>query len=105
MQKLRKNDRLARRLILGISFVVFLLVGLMRRYKIPVPEGFNTYVFADLNAIINSLVSVLLLVGLLLIKAKNINAHKNVMLAALGSSVLFLLSYVAYHFTTTETPY
>ncbi|MBV6655499.1 MAG: DUF420 domain-containing protein, partial [Mameliella sp.] len=44
-----------------------------------------------------------LVVALIFIKRKQVAAHQKTMMVALGLSVLFLLSYVAYHFTTPET--
>jgi uncharacterized membrane protein YozB (DUF420 family) len=50
-----------------------------------------------LNAVLNSLSTVLLLVGYALIRQGRKNAHRNVMIAALVSSGLFLTSYLYYH--------
>ncbi|MGE0609318.1 MAG: DUF420 domain-containing protein [Pirellulales bacterium] len=52
---------------------------------------------ATLNACLNALAGVLLVVGLILIKRRREQAHKNVMLAAFVVSAAFLVSYVAYH--------
>ena len=52
-----------------------------------------------LNASLNGLATVLLLVGLWLIKAKLERAHKWVMIACFGVSTAFLASYLTYHFT------
>ncbi len=59
---------------------------------------FAVHPLATTNAILNAVATVLLLVGWLLIKQKREIAHRNVMLAAFGASVLFLISYCAYHF-------
>ena len=50
-----------------------------------------------LNAIFNSTTAVLLLVSLVMIKRKNIVAHKSLMLAGLALGALFLVSYIIYH--------
>lgn len=50
------------------------------------------------NAALNSLAAILLVVGFLLIKAKRETAHKRTMLAAFGVSVVFLVSYLSYHY-------
>jgi uncharacterized membrane protein YozB (DUF420 family) len=52
----------------------------------------------SLNASLNSLSAVLLMLGFLFIKSKNIKAHKACMLAAFTSSSLFLISYLVYHY-------
>jgi putative membrane protein len=49
------------------------------------------------NASLNALVTVLLLVGFALIKSGRIEAHKRSMLTAFGVSAAFLACYVYYH--------
>ena len=51
-----------------------------------------------LNAALNSLSAVLLFAGYLFIRAKNREAHRRCMLAAFACSMLFLVSYLLYHF-------
>jgi uncharacterized membrane protein YozB (DUF420 family) len=50
------------------------------------------------NASLNSLATVLLVTGYVLIKQKREIAHRNVMLACFGVSVVFLACYLTYHF-------
>jgi uncharacterized membrane protein YozB (DUF420 family) len=57
--------------------------------------------FSDLpllNAILNSTCTVFLLLGFYFIKQKNINTHRQMMLAAVTTSILFLASYLFYHY-------
>jgi putative membrane protein len=49
------------------------------------------------NAALNSLAAVLLVIGYVLIRQRRWQAHRNVMLAAVACSVLFLTSYLIYH--------
>ena len=49
------------------------------------------------NATLNALSGVLLLIAFALIKAKKIAQHRRVMLAAFTTSSLFLISYIVYH--------
>lgn len=51
-----------------------------------------------LNAVLNTVCTLLLLTGYYLIGRKHIRAHRNVMIAALCVSAIFLLSYLVYHF-------
>ncbi|HEY3443140.1 MAG TPA: DUF420 domain-containing protein [Paludibaculum sp.] len=51
-----------------------------------------------LNATLNTTATLLLLWGFALIRRRNFEAHKKVMLAAFSTSVLFLVSYLIYHF-------
>jgi uncharacterized membrane protein YozB (DUF420 family) len=50
-----------------------------------------------INAVLNGVAAVLLVIGLVLIKTRNIQAHRNVMLTAFGVSTVFLASYLTYH--------
>jgi len=50
-----------------------------------------------INASLNGLATVLLIVGFLLIKQGKRDAHRSVMLTAFGVSVVFLVCYLAYH--------
>jgi putative membrane protein len=88
-----------------ITGAVLLLVGLMRRVKIPLPDGVDFGFLPPLHATLNALVAVALIAALYFIKQKNIVAHQRAIYVALGLSLLFLLSYVLYHFTTPETLY
>ena len=49
------------------------------------------------NASLNALSGVLLLVGYVLIRNRRIEQHRKVMIAAFAASSLFLLFYVIYH--------
>ncbi len=53
-----------------------------------------------LNASLNALAAMLLLIGYLLIKLKHRTAHKRTMITAFGVSVVFLVCYVVYHLNT-----
>lgn len=51
-----------------------------------------------LNAILNSTSAILLIVGLIMIRTKQINAHRFCMSSAFVTSSLFLISYLIYHY-------
>jgi putative membrane protein len=57
------------------------------------------------NAALNSLSAILLVGGYLFIRSRNINAHKACMLSAFGSSILFLASYLIYHYQVGSVPF
>lgn len=102
------NLKLARQLNVAawiITAVVLALVGLMRRVKIPLPEGWDFSFLPPFHAGVNALCALVLLAAFYFIKQKNVTAHRRAIYVAMGLSVLFLLSYVAYHFTTPETLY
>ena len=102
---LTKNDKKARLLIYTLSFVVFAAVVFLSKYKLDVDLGFDVHVFAKANAVINSMVAVLLLAGLFFAKQKKYELHKKIMLTAISLSVLFLLSYIAHHLSAGDTKY
>ena len=74
--------------------VAFLILG-------PRPEGIegslDVSMLPTVNASINTITFVLLIVGYLLIINKKRELHQNVMLTAFGFSALFLISYIIYH--------
>ena len=86
-----------------ITVAVLGLVGMMRRIKIPVPESLDLGFLPPFHATLNALTAVVLLIALYYIKQKKVQQHRNAIYVAIVLSVLFLLSYVAYHFTTPET--
>ena len=95
----------AKRAIWIFSAVVFALVATLGRVHVQPPSGWDPHVFARINAVLNSAVSVLLVCGFLSAKARNWRVHRGVMLAAIVLSVLFLVSYVAHHLFAGDTPY
>ena len=100
---LAKNDRKANWLIIVFSVFVFLLVGYLNRIKLEVNPGFDVHIFALFNAIINSIVTVLLVVALIAVKQRRYLLHKRLMLTALVLSVLFLVSYICHHLLAGDT--
>jgi len=101
--QIRKNDRVAMLLIWVVSFVIFAAIVVLGRVKVNVALGFDPHLFALFNAVINSIVSVLLVAGLLAVKNRKYLLHKKIMVSALVLSVLFLLSYICHHLFAGET--
>jgi putative membrane protein len=104
-QTIKKNDKGARIIIAIVSLIVFSAVVLLSRVKLELELPFNVHVFATFNAVINSVVSFLLLAGLYSVKQKNYLLHKKIMMAAIICSALFLLSYIAHHLLAGDTKY
>lgn len=102
---IEKNDKLAYQLIGAVSFVVFVAVAFLTKYKLDVNLGFNPHIFAQINAVVNTLVTLLLIFALVFVKQKNYELHKNAMMAAIGLSVVFLISYIAHHLFAGETKF
>jgi putative membrane protein len=57
------------------------------------------------NAALNSLSAVFLLAGFLFIKSGKQNAHRTCMLTAFACSILFLISYLFYHYHVGSVPF
>ena len=55
-------------------------------------------VLPTVNAVLNSICTVLLVAGYFFISRRNVSAHRACMVAAFTTSVLFLISYLTYHF-------
>jgi putative membrane protein len=62
-------------------------------------------VLPTVNATLNAVSGVFLLVGYILIRRRQINAHRNAMLGAFASSTLFLISYLVYHAHAGSRPF
>jgi putative membrane protein len=101
----KKNDKQARLLIGVFSFVVFAAVVLLSRIKLEVDLGFDVHIFAQINAVINSLIALLLVAALVVVKQGKYALHKKLMMGALVLSVLFLVSYIAHHLLAGDTRY
>jgi putative membrane protein len=57
------------------------------------------------NATLNAISAILLLVGYVLIRRRRIEAHRAVMLAAFACSIVFLVSYLIYHAQVGSVPF
>ena len=100
-----KNDTTVKWLIGIVSVVVFGVVAALPQIHLGIQLPFNPHIFASFNAVINSTVSLLLVLAVVLVKQKNYEAHKKVMLAAIVFSSLFLVSYIAHHLFAGETKF
>ncbi len=104
---LQKNDRKAKTLIIIVSVIVFAAVTVLGKYNLAgkVTLPFDDRIFASANAVINAIVSLLLIAGLWVVKSGKFETHKKIMLIAMTLSVLFLLSYIGHHLFAGETAY
>lgn len=90
--------------IVIFSIVVVGLVGLLFIISPPdITLPFDPHILPKFNAIMNSGVTIMLLLSLYFIKNKNINAHRFCNVTALIFSALFLVSYVIYHSVSEST--
>ena len=93
------RDKFWLRIIYIVSIVIILAVAFL--ILGPRPDGMegilDVSVLPHVNALLNSICTILLLAALWFIKRKEIERHKMSMLTAFGFSTLFLVSYVIYH--------
>jgi len=103
--EIKKNDRKANLLIWTFSIVVFVAVTVLERVTLDVDPGFDAHLLSAANAVINSVVAVLLVVGLVAARQGRFTSHKYIMLTAIVLSAIFLLLYIASHLLTGSTWY
>ena len=94
------------RLVVVITIAVMGLVTLLQYLPTELrPTAEFAKVLPFVNATLNSLVSIALVLGLLAIKSGKKGVHQAYMLTAFILSTVFLLSYVTYHTCTEHTVY
>lgn len=99
------REKRANQVINILAAVIPLAVAVLLGIRQKVDLGDWTTSLPHINAVINSVTSVLLLMGLYFIRQKNIVAHKQTMLTAFAFGSVFLVSYVLYHLTNESTPF
>lgn len=93
-------------MIIALSVVVPAVVALlifMSRSETTVSTG--TSFLPTLNAIINSTVTLLLIAGLVFIKRGKREMHRGAMIGAFILSIVFLVSYIIYHYTASHVSF
>ena len=99
------NEKLYLRLIYIVSIVVFLAVVVLGRMPKAefIPEWAK--VLPALNATLNAITTVLLLISFYFIRKKKVEIHKRLNMVACALSTVFLLSYVTFHAFGVETTF
>jgi putative membrane protein len=94
------------RIITVVSIVIPLVVALLVYLPAGEIPGFTGVRYLPLfHASLNGMTFILLLSGFYFIMNKQIAKHRASMLGAFALSSIFLLSYVAYHYSTPSTPF
>ena len=103
MDAVTLKERKFNKLITIVSIIVPVVVALLFGIKIPnvEPLGFLPPIYAS----INGLTALLLIVAVWAIKNGRQILHQRLMTTCIGLSVAFLLMYIAYHMTSTSTPF
>ena len=93
------KDQFWTRIIYIVSIVISLAVAFL--ILGPRPEGIEGALDVSglplVNATINGITTILLIVGYLFIIRKEMTMHRNIMLTSFGTSSLFLVTYIIYH--------
>jgi len=98
------------RLILGLSIFVFAVVLILQSNLLNIFPDKSTIpswvlLLPRLNAILNAICSILLLLSFYFIKRKQIATHKKINITTFILSSLFLVSYIIFHATGIKTTY
>ena len=97
-------------LLIRLIFIVSILIPLAVAFLLFIPQKldfFGKWAFniPHVNAVINSLTSLILLYSLYMIRIKNIRMHKFLMSTAFVLGSIFLVLYIIYHSSVESTSY
>lgn len=99
---LSASEKKLNRVIIGLSVAVTGLVALLF-FTPALNLQFDVSFLPKLNAMLNSGVSIMLLLGFYFVRNGNVTAHRASMMGAFTLSGLFLISYVLYHSASEST--
>ena len=93
------NDKNINVVAIAIPVAVALLLGLPFKLNL----GSWTDTLPHINALVNSLTSLFLLIALAAIRRGNVTVHRTSMLVCVALGVFFLVTYILYHLTHAST--
>lgn len=99
------NDKFFLRLIWIVTAVVLLVVIALKLVPPPENKPSFIYLFPHIIGGINATCSVLLVISLIFIKRKNIQAHKVTNVITFILSAIFLLFYIVFHLYEKDTKF
>ena len=93
-----------------IGFISVLVVGvvallLVQSQGMSAPLNEKIYLLPKFNAFINGITFCLLLAGFVSIRKGKVTVHKSFMVGAFVLSILFLVSYITYHYGAPHTSF
>ncbi len=94
----------ARATIVGLSIFVVVAVAVVVRL-IPKSPDTHSLLLPTLNAGLNSVAAVCLVLGYRFIRQKNVRAHRACMMTAFAASSLFLVTYLIHHAQVGSVPF
>lgn len=83
--------------ILGVNYIPRSTTGTI--------AGVDLTILPLINAILNGIAFIFLVLSLIFIKKKNIKAHRRFIFAAFGATLIFFISYLTYHALAGSTSY
>lgn len=93
-------------MIITLSIILIGAIGILS--GVPGVEDFDAFdvtILPMLNAIFNSFTFIFLVCALIAILKRNVKVHSRFIYAAFGTTFLFLISYVAFHYLSPSTPF
>ncbi len=104
---MEENNKLYKRLFIIISILIPVVVAvlLFMPKGEPGPAGSWIYSLPFYNAIINTLTSVVLIMGFYFVKNGNVQFHKASMISAFLLGAVFLVFYIIYHSNAESTKF
>lgn len=93
-------------MIITLSIILIGAIGVLS--GVPGVENFDAFdvtILPMLNAIFNSFTFLFLVCALIAILKGNVKVHSHFIYGAFGTTFLFLISYVAFHYLSPSTPF
>jgi putative membrane protein len=90
--------------VISVAIPVVVAILLFLPTKLSIEAGW-VYMLPHINAVINSLTALFLIIAVIMVKTGRIELHKKLMMAAFILGALFLVSYVVYHASADSVIY
>lgn len=97
----KKNERLYNTIAVSFTILVYCIIGMMGRYDFNI--GSDLKFLPALNAIINTIAAISLIIAYRYIKAGNRDKHRKFIYVALICTGIFFMSYTLFHYTQPQS--
>lgn len=95
-----------RPLIITLSIILIGAIGVLSGMKgVEDFDAFDVTILPLMNAILNSFTFLFLVGALIAILKRNVKVHRRFIYAAFVTTLLFLVTYVSFHYLAPSTPY
>ena len=99
------NNNLSYKVINILSYAIPIVVAILLGIRQKADLGTWTKILPHVNAVINFLTALMLLIGVWAVKNKKIEFHKKCMLTAFVLGSCFLVLYILYHLSNASTSF